>query len=125
MLHDGVMFFDWRLLYQSVKGDKKKLVQTVKNKLLKPHYYKVPDGYSFLANPVILMESSKRNTVNEVYDYIRLASIRNFFDAEFNRDLTLSLLYVPKDVEVRNNRLLIVKENKVFFRYEKGLSTWD
>jgi hypothetical protein len=84
----------------------------------KRHLWKtpLPFGDSFLLNinPVLLNEEGA--SIENIYEYIELASLRPYFDYKIRNITSLSILVI--DNELIDNTLLSVKDGKVFFKYE-------
>lgn len=80
-------------------------------------------GNSFLLNPKKLLRERKRYTDLEIYEYIALASRRNYAEYRVLGKTTLDLdLCIDKESIILKNRLLQIKNGQVHFKFEEALN---
>lgn len=118
------LFFNWKTVESESKGNPFKavdiLTQLMLNRILKHGLKHRLKGNSFLLNPEPLL-ADKRTDVLFVYQYIFLASKRDYtFFALFDKR-SLPLSYYPEisTIAVRPNPLLTIKNNEIYFKYEE------
>lgn len=78
-----------------------------------------PLGPCFILNIDEVLENTEYP--NDLYIYLELASMRNRFDYSIRGQTTLPLLFVPEYLTeiIHINRLLTIKDEKVYFKYEQ------
>ena len=85
-------------------------------------------GHSFIANPEPLFIQRRRYSDSEIAQYAGIASLRNYFEYQKNKDTTLDLLHFTGNIEViENNRLLWIEGDSIHFKFEeitKGEMKW-
>lgn len=77
------------------------------------------DNYSFLLNPQPLL--LKHSNVTDMYNYIHIASLRSIFDYKIRKVDWVELWQIPKTVSL-DSELIIVKDNKVYLKYDSKLT---
>ena len=121
-----MLLFDWNKIVKESGGKAKKALNIVhhitfatipKNRkdIVYSFYGKDFSGSSFLINPEKIFYHFKQYTTTEWIEYIRLASMRNYSNYRVSGETSLAT-YIHK--HTNNNRLLIVKDNKIFFMFE-------
>jgi|TARA_X000000950_G_scaffold59557_1_gene72296 hypothetical protein len=79
-------------------------------------------GISFMLHPDVLLYHSFKYKYREIAQYISLCALRSSADFISTQDPSLDVILLPGlDPEkiIENNRLLIIDEDKVYFRYEE------
>jgi hypothetical protein len=76
-------------------------------------------NYSFLINPQPLLLN--HSNVTEMYNYIHIASLRSLFDYTVRKVDWVELWQIPNTVSL-DSELLIVKNNKVYLKYDSNLT---
>lgn len=125
--------FNWELLKRNSGGDCKRLVTLIKiisglatdreikdNKefILRLQTSKSLKD-SFLINPKDLIES--REAYTDICTYIWLASLRNYANYSLYGSSTLPYYTVQQSIsipQVSNNRLLLIENKEIIFKYE-------
>jgi hypothetical protein len=80
---------------------------------------KLHPGDSYIINPKRLLENETNASINQVYEYIVLASCRNLFDYQVRGIYTLPGIFAGfLKINPEHNRLLTVKDDQVHFIYE-------
>lgn len=96
--------------------------ETARNRYDPQWKYRFTDfsGQSFMCNPQELFYNAFRYTHKEVAQYIILASYRSFANYSLTGDKALNLLHSPvPEVTIKQNRLLRILDNKIYFYYEE------
>ena len=127
-----MIFYNWKLILRESKYSIRELLKTMKYITFKPQIYNEEDpfyshsqidwsGESFLLNPKLLFINRPKHLDKHLVEYIALASLRNYGNYVSFNDLTLDLL-ICKDREdlINKNSLLLIKDEKVYFRYEEA-----
>lgn len=118
--------YNWKALKIRTKNDPTKVVEffrhTLQPKMNMPDYVRrtllsTSTKDSFLLNNKDFSSNTLRGTILERYWYIYLASKRNYADYAVKGNLWLYTALC--DVDVSNNRLLIINNNKIHFKYEE------
>lgn len=78
-------------------------------------YGKDFSGSSFLIHPEKIFYYFKQYTTEEWLVYVRLASMRNYNNYRISGDTHLDL-YIHR--HINKNRLLTIKDDKIFFLFE-------
>ena len=115
---DDVLFFSWAKLV-SGRTSKKEVLTAVKRAIMKPLYYSIPNGFSFIINPYKF--GSKVKAMDYYYDYLELAALRNYFDIAYLKDPTLARVYAPhyySEGRLKSNPLLTVTDTQIIFKLE-------
>ena len=69
-------------------------------------------GDSFLVNPEALFIQRRRYSDSEIAQYAGIASLRNYFEYQKNKDTTLDLLhFTGNEDSIKNNRLLRIEND--------------
>lgn len=91
----------------------------------KNFYYTDWRGHSFLINPERLLYARQEGyTSSELVFYVRLASLRNLAEYRAMGTTTLDLLACKKkEAQINQNRLLRIKDDRVYFIFEEDLTT--
>jgi hypothetical protein len=80
-------------------------------------------GESFMLNPRELLRFSFKYTYKEVAEYICLASYRNYGHCSVTGEKHLDLLHSPVNEDtINNNRLLCIKDKRIYFYYEEVIN---
>jgi hypothetical protein len=134
-----MLLYDWKKISKK-SGRSSKRVLTILESMLAlglprnrfdpiyQYYYEDFSGSSFLVNPRLLLQFRHKWKDKELADYIGLASFRNLGEYLTNKQTALDLDLCPlKSATIENNRLLRIKDNKVYFLYEDytGEHTWQ
>lgn len=131
-----MFLFDWSKVYKASKGNpvevQRILRMLVHKQIPETRYdaiYKYSHtsfaGDSFLLYPHALLEQAHKYTYKEVADYLAAASFRLLASYKLNKIRTLDRVLLPFQSEeqvnsfIKNNRLLELRENKIFFKYEE------
>lgn len=126
-----MILFDWKRVRQATAPSSKKLVDLIewlaigrplpKNRWSQEYRWQDKDfsGSSFLINPMNLVRDRYQYTFRECAEYIALASLRSYADYRAIRRRELPLILSPLPLEkLEANRLLIVRDNQITFKYE-------
>jgi hypothetical protein len=77
-------------------------------------------GHSFLVNPEALFIQRRRYSDGEIAQYAGIASLRNYFEYQKNKDTTLDLLhFTGNEDSIKNNRLLRIENDRIHFLFEE------
>lgn len=128
-----MFLFDWPKIYDASKGNVVEIVrifrmivekQIPKNKYDPIYRYSQKNfsGISFMLHPDVLLYHSFKYKYREIAQYISLCALRSSADFISTQDPSLDVILLPGlDPEkiIENNRLLIIDEDKVYFRYEE------
>ena len=121
-MSDKPIFFSWEKITKNCNYNVYKILDVFKS-----GKYRQFDGYSFLLNPKPLL-SLHSSYDAEVVEYISLASVRNYFDAEYLHNARLSVYYVDSVNlnKLKENRLLKIVGKEILFLYEEiyGNQVW-
>lgn len=118
-------FFFNLLLLERVSGNNPdKIVNSIKalldDKILSKDYIKgLANGNSFLLNPIGLIKS-KYDTIFKA-QYIRLAGRRNYIHYKTYKDTFLDISLYPEinKQAIKQNTLLTLIDNKLYFKFEE------
>ena len=78
-------------------------------------------GDSFLVNPEPLLIQRTRYSDVEIAQYAGIASLRNYFEYQTNKDTTLDLLHFTGSEDIiKNNRLLWIEDDRIHFKLKKS-----
>jgi|JMBY01.1.fsa_nt_gi hypothetical protein len=120
--------FSWESMVTLSNGSKKtmlKMLDILTNRHLykiSPLYYEL-SGDSFLINPEPLILNRRRVPLDQIVQYLELASLRNYLDFSFFTTITLPLEFAPySKEELKSNRLITINNNLITFTYEE--ITW-
>lgn len=80
-------------------------------------------GYSFMKNPRTFLAVRKRYHPQELYQYLSLASLRNYADYVIYGKNWLDTRLVQTET-IQQNRLLKVENNKIYFILEGKFKEW-
>ena len=128
-----MFFYDWPKIYDASQGSVIEIVrifrmivekQIPKNKYDPIYRYSQKNfsGISFMLHPDVLLYHSFKYKHREIAQYISLCALRSSADFISTQDPSLDVILLPGlDPEkiIENNRLLIIDEDKVYFRYEE------
>jgi|TARA_A200000159_G_C7215459_1_gene293870 hypothetical protein len=128
-----MFFYDWPKIYDASQGSVIEIVrifrmivekQIPKNKYDPIYRYSQKNfsGISFMLHPDVLLYHSFKYKYREIAQYISLCALRSSADFISTQDPSLDVILLPGlDPEkiIENNRLLIIDEDKVYFRYEE------
>ena len=128
-----MFFYDWPKIYDASQGSVIEIVrifrmivekQIPKNKYDSIYRYSQKNfsGISFMLHPDVLLYHSFKYKYREIAQYISLCALRSSADFISTQDPSLDVILLPGlDPEkiIENNRLLIIDEDKVYFRYEE------
>ena len=128
-----MFFYDWPKIYDASQGSVIEIVrifrmivekQIPKNKYDPIYRYSQKNfsGISFMVHPDVLLYHSFKYKYREIAQYISLCALRSSADFISTQDPSLDVILLPGlDPEkiIENNRLLIIDEDKVYFRYEE------
>jgi hypothetical protein len=88
------------------------------------YYGKSFYGDSFLVNPRQLLVERRNYSNLEASVYLTIASYRNYHHYKATGDTTLQLIHLPIMEEIiNNNRLLQIKNERIYFKFEDN-ATW-
>jgi hypothetical protein len=96
------------LTFNSVPKNRKDILYSV--------YGKDYSGSSFLVHPEKIFYYFSQYSVSEWVEYVKIASMRNYNNYRISKDTSLDLYILDK--QIKGNRLLTVKNNKIFFLFE-------
>ena len=86
-------------------------------------------GHSFLVNPEPLFIQRRRYSDSEIAQYAGIASLRNYYEYQNNKDTTLDLfLFTGNQDIIESNRLLWIEGDSIHFKFEeitKGEMKWQ
>ena len=120
--------YNWNLITKYCKGDPITIVGFLREcigiktnkklpiKLKRLSRGGVPKGVSYILNLDELLRDKSASVYN-IVQYIELCSRRNFADYKFHNITTLPGV-AAYDTNVQYNRLLIVDNRKILFKYE-------
>ena len=126
-----MLFYNWEKILRESKGSVKDIM-TILNILT----YKLPPvnrydrkfkfwtksfhGNSFLVNPKPIFIQRRRYSDSELVQYAGIASLRNYFEYQKNKDTTLDLLhFTGNEDSIKNNRLLRIENDRIHFKFEE------
>ena len=126
-----MLFYNWEKILRESKGSVKDIM-TILNILT----YKLPPvnrydrkfkfwtksfhGNSFLVNPKPIFIQRRRYSDSELVQYAGIASLRNYFEYQKNKDTTLDLLhFTGNEDSIKNNRLLRIENGRIHFLFEE------
>lgn len=126
-----MLFYNWEKILRESKGSVKDIM-TILNILI----YKLPPvnrydrkfkfwtksfhGDSFLVNPKPIFIQRRRYSDSELVQYAGIASLRNYFEYQKNKDTTLDLLhFTGNEDSIKNNRLLRIEDGRIHFLFEE------
>ena len=126
-----MLFYNWEKILRESKGSVKDIM-TILNILT----YKLPPvnrydrkfkfwtksfhGNSFLVNPKPIFIQHRRYSDSELVQYAGIASLRNYFEYQKNKDTTLDLLhFTGNEDSIKNNRLLRIENDRIHFLFEE------
>ena len=126
-----MLFYNWEKILRESKGSVKDIM-TILNILT----YKLPPvnrydrkfkfwtksfhGNSFLVNPKPIFIQRRRYSDSELVQYAGIASLRNYFEYQKNKDTTLDLLHFNGNEDsIKNNRLLRIENERIHFLFEE------
>lgn len=126
-----MLFYNWEKILRESKGSVKDIM-TILNILT----YKLPPvnrydrkfkfwtksfhGNSFLVNPKPIFIQRRRYSDSELVQYAGIASLRNYFEYQKNKDTTLDLLHFNGNEDsIKNNRLLRIENDRIHFLFEE------
>jgi len=128
-----MFFYDWPKIYNASQGSVIEIVrifrmivekQIPKNKYDSIYRYSQKNfsGISFMLHPDVLLHHSFKYKYREIAQYISLCALRSSADFISTQDPSLDVILLPglnPEKIIENNRLLMLDENKVYFRYEE------
>ena len=128
-----MFFYDWPKIYNASQGSVIEIVrifrmivekQIPKNKYDPIYRYSQKNfsGISFMLHPDVLLYHSFKYKYREIAQYISLCALRSSVDFISTQDPSLDVILLPglnPEKIIENNRLLMLDENKVYFRYEE------
>jgi hypothetical protein len=128
-----MFFYDWPKIYNASQGSVIEIVrifrmivekQIPKNKYDSIYRYSQKNfsGISFMLHPDVLLYHSFKYKYREIAQYISLCALRSSADFISTQDPSLDVILLPglnPEKIIENNRLLMLDENKVYFRYEE------
>ena len=128
-----MFFYDWPKIYDASQGSVIEIVrifrmivekQIPKNKYDPIYRYSQKNfsGISFMLHPDVLLYHSFKYKYREIAQYISLCALRSSADFISTQDPSLDVILLPglnPEKIIENNRLLMLDENKVYFRYEE------
>ena len=128
-----MFFYDWPKIYDASQGSVIEIVrifrmivekQIPKNKYDPIYRYSQKNfsGISFMLHPDVLLYHSFKYKYREIAQYISLCALRSSVDFISTQDPSLDVILLPglnPEKIIENNRLLMLDENKVYFRYEE------
>ena len=112
----------WYLAYKSGMFMKKVnfIPRVPRHFWLEAKEFPLPYGESYLLEPEPLFLNETRASIQEVYDYVALASCRLMFDLRIREDSTLHCAIAKAmDINIAYNSLLTVENNYINFKYEQ------
>ncbi len=130
-----MLLFDWKKVYDTAQGDiytcnliMSMLIKgTIPKNKFDPLYkfsHKNFAGSSFLVHPDVLMYHSYKYTQREIAIYYALASMRSYGEYLATQKITLDSLHCPTSLNlITDNRLLVVDDRDIYFRYEEVTET--
>ena len=125
------ILYDWKKIYTASRGKVRDIVvildyltnktkpMSVKSRLYK--FYGLNFwGTSYLLYPERLLRFKHCYTLNEIAEYMALASYRNYSEYLMSGDSTLKLTHSPvSQQKINTNRLLQIKGDKIHFLFEE------
>lgn len=132
-----MIFYNWKRIYAYTKSSNE-IIKIIKYLTYKPSiynrnsiFYNISQinwiGQSFLLNPRDLLLNANHYSSYEIANYIGLASLRNYMEYKLLGTLSLDLIYYSGNEAILNSRLLLVKDDRIYFRYEspkQGEKEW-
>ena len=121
-----MLMYNWKALRLRTKNDPTKVVEFFRHSTYPKHdmpeyvrrtLLSKPSKDSFLLNNKDFCSNKLNGTLLEQYWYIYLSSKRNYADYATKGDLWLHRALC--DINVANNRLLTIDNNKIYFKYEE------
>jgi hypothetical protein len=126
-----MLFYNWKKIQRESKGNVSDILT-----ILHILTYKLPPvnrhdriykfwtksfyGKSFLLNPKPLFIQRRRYSDSELAQYAGIASLRNYFEYQTNKDTTLDLLHFTGSEDIiKNNRLLWIEDGRIHFKFEE------
>ena len=126
-----MLFYNWEKILRESKGSVKDILT-----ILHILTYKLPPvnrydrkfkfwtksfhGNSFLVNPKPIFIQRRRYSDSELVQYAGIASLRNYFEYQKNKDTTLDLLHFNGNEDsIKNNRLLRIENDRIHFLFEE------
>lgn len=130
-----VLLFNWKRICRESEGKLteifyivdmityKRIPKNSKSPIFK-YQQKNFHGQSFLANPESLLENWFVYSPREAAEYVAVASLRRYSEYVATKKVTLNLLECPIGIEkIKRNRLLKIKNNEIYFRFENSLNS--
>ena len=112
--------YDWEKINNYCRYDVQKVLQCFKriSGLLGPCLSTEFNGDSFLLNPRPLFTTAGL-VQQDVYDYIEVASLRNYFDYKMRGDKNAYVWQIPKYILLNHNPLINIEKEMVILKYEQ------
>ena len=106
----AILQFNWRALRKLSTTDILRRIQITPQ----PNDSYIMDIYKLITNPL-------NATDDEIYIYLELASMRNFYNLKYMNDNKLKTKFVDDyDIEkLKMNTLLKIENNEIIFKYEE------
>ena len=126
-----MLLYDWNKIFEVTKGTPSSIYLVIKllvnkeiprNKHDKIFKFANLDfsGNCFLVHPDILLYHAYKYSFRDIAQYVALASLRSLADYLATGDKTLDLLLCELDRELfKDNSLLHIKRNRLYFKYEE------
>ena len=77
-------------------------------------------GNSFLVNPKPLFIQRRRYSDSEIAQYAGIASLRNYYEYQKDKDTTLDLFHFHgREDIIKKNRLLWIDNDRIHFKFEE------
>lgn len=120
--------FNWQVLNKACRGDCRLIVEFFRKiakkepivKLQHQTALRAKNKFSYLRDPLSLVNNEANATNSEICMYIYLASLRNFGDYYVSNTTALHVDYCDIKVELLgSNRLLTIEDNYIHFKYEE------
>jgi hypothetical protein len=132
-----MILYNWEKIVKASRGnafDIVTILRIITYKLKPKNYHDLTfkfyeknfGGHSFLLNPEELLEKGRTYSDREVAEYAGVASFRNYYRYNKDKDTTLDFILCKVSKETINkNRLLRIEDDKIHFLYEEtGEKRW-
>lgn len=114
--------YNFKEIYNKSKGNLNKLIRLL-YEIDEGKYKSLRYRSSYILNFRPLVENRDKATENEILVYLHLTSLRSIHDYMTTKrtdlDLKLAAVYYKPEL-LKQNRLLIIENETVKFKYEKG-----
>jgi hypothetical protein len=127
-----MIIFDWTKVYNMSGGSSSNIINIIAYLVIKPLPLNNYDanikrlssidwsGNSYILNPMPIITARKGIGINDLAQYVALASFRNLAEYKTTKRATLSTMESPVDLELlKNNKLLTIVDDTIFFCWEE------